>query len=46
MFSFDVNHKPKGYGFVYYKDHASAQKAIEKGAHQGTDQIVAMPYGQ
>ena len=37
MFSFDLNHKSKGYGFCYYKDHTCAQKAIEKGAHLGDD---------
>jgi RNA recognition motif-containing protein len=33
MVSFDINHKSKGFGFVYYRTKESAQKAIEQGAH-------------
>lgn len=33
MLSFDFNHRSKGFGFVYYVDEASVQKAIDNGPH-------------
>ena len=44
MLSKEASHRSKGFGFVYYKDKASVQKAIDHGPHLEINQIVAHPY--